>query len=646
MAKPPAAPLPPPAATGKPGAVAPKPEWSKPLTSKAAPPKSSGGGIVYAVLLASMGATGGLGYYIHENPNFNPTFLKDNEVFVKFREFVLSSFPSSKASLSSTVIVVPESPTRKQQVDKVEVTKKKTTDIKKAAASKQAVDAKKAELTKEEVPKTADPPADVVKDESKDAVTVTEVVQTKAVDTAADEKVTAKKDDTPHTIAEVAASIVKQAEHVVEVAEAAVHEELVKAEHILLTEAQKATTALQKKLDDASAKEQAAIDELNKELVAFEDKAKEVSAATKNKVVKKARAEAEALVEELDHTILADIKVLRHKRRLQCLKRWGGWQELDAESLRLRVAQLATEMKNRSKWEAVRLMESLRRMEEEVHAQLITRNARHELEGLRAQHEAELKALVDAEKTVVQAAFDQKLAALQAEADKKLHDTIVEKTQAIQAAAEHEQADRIHALEDIRVQVKAVNELLGATSNYEAFSHKVHKVSVAALALTNRIEAAAPLHSEINALRAAGKGDELIEATVKTLAKFGDGAPSVAQLQDRFKVVQKAARKAALVPESSQGGMVGHLFANALYFLLIPPGGPIQGNDAEAIISRAEYALRAGDIEAAVVEVDKLSGLPREVVSDWVAAAKSRLAVEQTAKVVKAHISLLAASLS
>ncbi|ETW07746.1 hypothetical protein H310_02188 [Aphanomyces invadans] len=653
MAKPPAAPLPPPAATGKPGAVAPKPEWSKPLTSKAAPPKSSGGGIVYAVLLASMGATGGLGYYIHENPNFNPTFLKDNEVFVKFREFVLSSFPSSKASLSSTVIVVPESPTRKQQVDKVEVTKKKTTDIKKAAASKQAVDAKKAELTKEEVPKTADPPADVVKDESKDAVTVTEVVQTKAVDTAADEKVTAKKDDTPHTIAEVAASIVKQAEHVVEVAEAAVHEELVKAEHILLTEAQKATTALQKKLDDASAKEQAAIDELNKELVAFEDKAKEVSAATKNKVVKKARAEAEALVEELDHTILADIK------------------ELDAESLRLRVAQLATEMKNRSKWEAVRLMESLRRMEEEVHAQhaellrqqdvlhkdllarelrlqeeLITRNARHELEGLRAQHEAELKALVDAEKTVVQAAFDQKLAALQAEADKKLHDTIVEKTQAIQAAAEHEQADRIHALEDIRVQVKAVNELLGATSNYEAFSHKVHKVSVAALALTNRIEAAAPLHSEINALRAAGKGDELIEATVKTLAKFGDGAPSVAQLQDRFKVVQKAARKAALVPESSQGGMVGHLFANALYFLLIPPGGPIQGNDAEAIISRAEYALRAGDIEAAVVEVDKLSGLPREVVSDWVAAAKSRLAVEQTAKVVKAHISLLAASLS
>jgi hypothetical protein len=32
--------------------------------------------------------------------------------------------------------------------------------------------------------------------------------------------------------------------------------------------------------------------------------------------------------------------------------------------------------------------------------------------------------------------------------------------------------------------------------------------------------------------------------------------------------------------------------------------------------------------------------------SDWVAAAESRLAVEQTAKVIKAHVALLAASLS
>ncbi|OQR97990.1 hypothetical protein THRCLA_06814, partial [Thraustotheca clavata] len=173
----------------------------------------------------------------------------------------------------------------------------------------------------------------------------------------------------------------------------------------------------------------------------------------------------------------------------------------------------------------------------------------------------------------------------------------------------------------------------------------VHKVSVAALALTDRIEAAAPLHSEVRALEAAGRGDHLIEAAVKSLAPYADGVPSVAQLQDRFSYVRNAGRRAALVPEESKG-MVGHLFAGALLWLLIPPGGPIKGDDAEAIFSRADYALRAGDIETTVKELDKLSGLSREVVKDWVDAAKSRLAIEQTSKVVKAHVSLLAASLS
>jgi hypothetical protein len=40
-------------------------------------------------------------------------------------------------------------------------------------------------------------------------------------------------------------------------------------------------------------------------------------------------------------------------------------QELDSNALAIRVAQLATEMKHRSKWEAVRMVEALRRMEED-----------------------------------------------------------------------------------------------------------------------------------------------------------------------------------------------------------------------------------------------------------------------------------------
>jgi len=91
----------------------------------------------------------------------------------------------------------------------------------------------------------------------------------------------------------------------------------------------------------------------------------------------------------------------------------------------------------------------------------------------------------------------------------------------------------------------------------------------------------------------------------------GDGAPSVAQLQERFKYVQRAGRRAALVPEDS--GLAGQILAGALALVMIPPGGPIAGEDADAIFSRADYALRAGDIESAVHEVEKLSGLPAQV---------------------------------
>jgi mitofilin len=82
---------------------------------------------------------------------------------------------------------------------------------------------------------------------------------------------------------------------------------------------------------------------------------------------------------------------------------------------------------------------------------------------------------------------------------------------------------------------------------------------------------------KIRALLEAGHGDVVIEAAVKSLPSdvVKNGAPSVAQLQDRFKYVQGVGRRAALVPENA--GIVGQLFGGALSYLLIPPGGPIEG---------------------------------------------------------------------
>lgn len=86
---------------------------------------------------------------------------------------------------------------------------------------------------------------------------------------------------------------------------------------------------------------------------------------------------------------------------------------------------------------------------------------------------------------------------------------------------------------------------------------------------------------------------------------------SVLELQRRFQKVKAAGRRAAMVPDGS--GMAGQLFCTALSYLLIPPAGPIDGDDAEAIYSRADYAIASGDLNRAVNELERLSGVPAQI---------------------------------
>ncbi|EQC25988.1 hypothetical protein SDRG_16136 [Saprolegnia diclina VS20] len=615
------------ASTAAPKATPPTPPKPAAPMPKAVPqPAPGSGNAVYGVLFATVTTTIGWGAYIKQNPTFNPDAVKDNVAWAKFREFVLTTVPPTQA-LPETIVVAKPKPAEKQPVKK--------------EAEKPKVAEKKTVEKKESAPI-----------EKKEAVTIAKKATVKDA-VAAKKAVVAKTEAKPEAKieAKVEAAEAKVEKAVVE-AEAAVVAQVAAAKAAVAEVVPALPTALKKKLDEASAKEKAVIDALNNDLLTFEEKAKETLAATKNTVLKKARAEADAMNEELDQSMLAGIK------------------DLDADMLRMRVAQLVTEMKHRTKWEAMRLMESLKRMEEDVQAkhlellqqqdklhkellsrelrlqeEILTRTARDELDAFRTNHESQLSVLVNQQQALIQAEYAKKLSAVQEEADRNVIALVTAKTDELEAKFQAEQESRLQELESFRIQLRAVNELLGQTSTYEAFSHQVHKVSVAALALTDRIEAAAPLHSEIRALAAAGKGDHLLEVAVASMAPFAEGAPSVAQLQDRFAYVRNAGRRAALVPDECHG-MLGHLFAGALLWLLIPPGGPIKGDDAEAIFSRADYALRAGDIETTVKELDTLSGLPREVVADWVGAAKSRLTIEQTSKVVKAHVSLLAASLS
>ncbi|MFC3119087.1 mitofilin family membrane protein [Jhaorihella thermophila] len=53
---------------------------------------------------------------------------------------------------------------------------------------------------------------------------------------------------------------------------------------------------------------------------------------------------------------------------------------------------------------------------------------------------------------------------------------------------------------------------------------------------------------------------------------------------------------------------------------------PRAGDDADAILSRAEAALTGGDLNRALAELDALPQTARDAMSDWLAQARTRQA--------------------
>ncbi|KAJ0408626.1 hypothetical protein P43SY_008973 [Pythium insidiosum] len=598
--------------------------------SPAASSSSSGVGFGSLLVLTALSTPAAAAVYLKQNPEWNPEIVRHDANWIKFRDLVLGPDAAKKSSAvaadkqivlaSKPKPVVPKEPSKTPEELSALITKVNPA----AAPVKPAAEAPKAPVA---APKKEEP---------------------KKKEVAAAPAAVEKKEEKKPKKAE-------QKEAVVAKPEAEQPKPVAKSEVKAAAPVEEKKPVVVKKVDDAVAKERKEIDKLAgaatpAALGASVDK--QIQTTTKE-IVSALQAEATAAALDVDKNYLE------------------GLHALDANALAIRVAQLATEMKHRSKWEAVRLMEAMRRMEEDakkkseevlsrqhtLHEELVarelrlqeevlTRKTREEMDQLKKQYAEDLARNVQEQKTAILKDLQTKFAADKKAIEDRFAQQLRAKSEELQSVLTKERKQRVEELEKYRAELRALNAVLERTSTYEAFSHQVHKASMAALALSDRIEAAAPLRTEIKALREFARNDAFIATALKSLPErvIEEGAPSVSQLQERFKTVKAVGRRAAMIPADS--GLLGQLFGGALSYLIISPGGPIQGDDAEAVFSRADYALKAGDIEQAVQEMKGLSGLPAEVSKDWVAAAESRLAVEQTAKVVKAHISLLAASCS
>ena len=95
------------------------------------------------------------------------------------------------------------------------------------------------------------------------------------------------------------------------------------------------------------------------------------------------------------------------------------------------------------------------------------------------------------------------------------------------------------------------------------------------------------------------------------------------QLKDRFSAAAGAALAAARKEQAE--GLGGALIAQAQNIITIRPAKPQAGDGPAAVISRAEFAVKEGDLEGALAELAGLPAAGRDAMAPWIDDTKSRI---------------------
>ena len=102
------------------------------------------------------------------------------------------------------------------------------------------------------------------------------------------------------------------------------------------------------------------------------------------------------------------------------------------------------------------------------------------------------------------------------------------------------------------------------------------------------------------------------------------GVPTREDLADAFPPLARDALREARSAGGGEGGLGGFFRAQLGARSLEPR----EGDDADAVLSRAEAMVRDGDLDGALAEIEALPQASRDVLSDWTARVRTRLDAE------------------
>ena len=131
----------------------------------------------------------------------------------------------------------------------------------------------------------------------------------------------------------------------------------------------------------------------------------------------------------------------------------------------------------------------------------------------------------------------------------------------------------------------------------------------------------APFASALADVTAGAEADvpDALSATAET------GVPTLEELQSSFPAAARAALPIAIRETAGEGAM-----NRVTAFLQSQVGGrsldPQEGDSPDAVLSRAEAALRDGDLSSVIAELGALPADAQAALADWTATAQTRIA--------------------
>jgi len=179
----------------------------------------------------------------------------------------------------------------------------------------------------------------------------------------------------------------------------------------------------------------------------------------------------------------------------------------------------------------------------------------------------------------------------------------------------------------VQEQRNEIEALLNNAKSVEQATADAAKAATANAAITkivSAIDAGQSFEEHLTTLEALDLGE--IDAA---LAAGAEGVATLSSLQTDFADQARTAlatARASGVEEGQEG--IGGFLTRALGARSVAPR---EGDDPDAVLSRAEAAIKAGDLNATLTELDTLPEEAQAAIADWRAAADARVAARAAA---------------